>query len=93
MTYSIIVRFDRELGDDEEIALERFPDCNLKEALIEQFRLELQSAYDEGNIAGLFEIVGYTSGSEKMFEKEASRLTKELNELKKRNKEEIFRNI
>ena len=63
MTYNIIVKFERELGDDEEIALKNYPTDNLRDALMEQFRAELQESYEDGHLAGLFKIIGFDKES------------------------------
>jgi hypothetical protein len=57
-TYEIAVVFRRSYSEDIEIAKEKSPDKSETEALVEQFRQELQSAYDNPDIAiaGTFEI-------------------------------------
>jgi len=56
-TYEIHVVFTRSLSEDREIAVESFPKLSEDGALIQQFRLELQNAYDKEGIAGQFQIV------------------------------------
>ena len=57
-TYEISVVFRRSYSEDLEIVKEKFPNKPENEALVEQFRQELQSAYDNPDIAiaGTFEI-------------------------------------
>jgi hypothetical protein len=57
MEYEFTVKFRRNLSDDEPIARQAFPGTSLREALLQQLRRELQTAYDETNIAGSFNII------------------------------------
>ena len=99
MNYEIIVKFSRELQDDLPIVQDgNMVDCfgeplTLEKALIEQFRKELQHAYDmsDGGLAGLFSIIGLTETSKydiKKAELEISRdnINKELAELRNAKK-------
>ncbi len=56
-TYEFTVTFQRSLSDDLEVIEEKFPNMKRKDALLQQFREELQSAYDNNDIAGTFQIV------------------------------------
>lgn len=52
--YRLVVTFDREHSEDDEIA------ADANRTLAEQLRAELQEAYDCGHIAGHFQIVSVT---------------------------------
>jgi hypothetical protein len=61
MSYSILVQFDREASDDEQV-VEHKPEyvgLTLREAFHRQFHTELQEAFDKskGALAWLFKIV------------------------------------
>jgi hypothetical protein len=58
MTYIITAEFSRDLSDDQDIAAETFPNLERNNALIQQFRKELQAGYDDAGIAGVFNITG-----------------------------------
>lgn len=65
MSYVVIVEFQREWSDDGEL-VERRPEyagLTYREAFKEQFRAELQEAYDrsEGALAGLFNVMSVRS--------------------------------
>ena len=67
-TYTILVKFERDLEDDEACARDNLkkkgfgknPPRSLDRLLVAQFCKELQAAYDcdDCSIAGLFEVVG-----------------------------------
>lgn len=66
MTYTILVKFERDLEDDEACVLANLeqqafgehPPQGVDRLLVAQFCKELQEAYDDGAIAGFFEVVG-----------------------------------
>jgi len=103
MNYEIIVKFSRELQDDlplvQDNMVDEFGAVTLEKALIEQFRKELQSAYDmsDGDLAGLFSIIGLTETSKydiKKAELEILRdhIDKELAELRNAKKAKKCKN-
>lgn len=57
MTYKIVVEFQRELDDDADVIGKPIPKITDKD-VIEQFRKELQHAYDseDSGLAGRFQI-------------------------------------
>lgn len=69
MSYTIVVRFSRELQDDLPIVEDNpaFHNFSYRDALRKQFHLELQEAYDksEGGLAGLFNIVSVKADDKK----------------------------
>jgi hypothetical protein len=54
-TYRVVVTFERQLSEDEEMARDKFPGVPLREALAKQLRDELQEACDTG-MAGFFQV-------------------------------------
>jgi len=54
--YEITVTFTRYVGEDLEHARERWPNDPMRHALLKQFVMELQGAYDDGCIEGFYDI-------------------------------------
>ena len=61
MSYTVVVEFEREWGDDESLVRDKpeYFGLTLREAFKRQFAAELQEAYDssEGALAGHFNVV------------------------------------
>lgn len=56
-TYVINVRFERSKSDDIEVARQKYKTESDLQALIFQFRDELQQACNDGIVAGQFKII------------------------------------
>ena len=74
MQYTILVKFYRETGDDEDVVQNKpeYVGLTLREAFKRQFHAELQDAYDdsEGALAGHFIIMSVKGETFKKREKD-----------------------
>lgn len=60
-SYSLVVVFRRSHSDDDEIVKERGWPVTAQ-TLARQFALEMQAAFDDGGIAGHFQVVEVVEG-------------------------------
>lgn len=60
-SYSLVVVFRRQHSDDDDIVKERGWEVT-PATLAKQFALEMQAAFDDGGIAGFFQVVEVVEG-------------------------------